>query len=213
MQRFYTNKYSSILVLMLLLIPNLVSIKAQKNDPLKPLTIREIMATHEKEKLAKDSEMLRMKLEMEKVKVKNQMLIIIFSVAICFIMVALTLNLYFSRKQIRKKNMLLNEQNQAINAQNEEIKVQSEQLALKNEFLFKQNKQLVEVNQEKDKLLTIIVEDLQKAINESKSLAELLKKTTLQPDQFSMATMIVQANNNGLVLINNMLQQPAVDNR
>jgi hypothetical protein len=193
---------------MLLLIPNLISIKAQKTDYFnQPATVKELLVKLEKEKLAKDSEMLRMKLEMEKIKVKNQWLIIIFSVAICLIMVTLTLNLYFSRKQIRKKNWLLNEQNQSINAQNEEITLQSEQLALKNEFLFKQNQQLVEVNHEKDKLLTIIVEDLQKAINESKSLAERLNKTTLQPEQFSMATMIIQANNNGLVLIDNIFKR------
>jgi signal transduction histidine kinase len=206
MKKLQRIKYQSLLILLFICTVCLVPIHGQESGNLNQSQLEEMVAQHKKEKLANDSEMLRMKLEMEQDKVKTQSLIIIFGVVLCAVLITFALSLYFSSIQIKKKNKLLNEQNHAIMEQKEEITAQSDELALKNEFLDKQNRQLFEVSQEKDRLISVIAHDLRTPLNQSKGFAELLRYTPLQSDQLAMVNMITRVNDDGILLIRDMLQ-------
>jgi signal transduction histidine kinase len=192
----------TLLVFMICCLP----VYGQESDAQRQLHLEQIIASQRAEKLVRESEMLRMKLEMEKIKVRNQLLIIVFVSILCLVLSGFSVSLYLSRKQIRKKNMLLNEQNQAMNAHKEEITLQSEQLAMKNEFLLQQNNQLAVINQEKNRLVAIVAKDLSAPLNQSKSLTELLKATELRSDQLAIVNRIAEVNEAGLILIKDMIQ-------
>ncbi|NOS55315.1 MAG: hypothetical protein HOP37_03555 [Cyclobacteriaceae bacterium] len=175
----YTNsKIRSLLIAILLCMACSFIIYGQQKDTQNQLQLEQIIAKQKAEKLANESEMLRMKLEMEKAKVRNQLLIIIFGTVLCSVLTIFTLSLYFSRKQIRKKNRLLNEQ----------------------------NTRLAAVNQQKERLIGIIANDLHVPLNQSKDFTDLLRDTSLQPDQLALVNQIAQANNVGLLLIREMIQ-------
>jgi signal transduction histidine kinase len=180
--------------------------------------IEDIEEFYKSEQQAQENETLRMKLEMQEGKTRLQQLAITFAILILFTGSFFTFILYRSRRQIRKRNKLLSEQNNEIQAQNEEIKsqqeeitMQAEQLTLRNEFLIRQNQQLKELNQEKDGLIGIVAHDLRTPLNQSKGFAELLKHSKLDADQLALVKMITRVNDDGLHLIQDLLQINALD--
>lgn len=182
------------------------------------IMIDDIEVLYPFEKQAQENEILKMKLEMEQGKNRLHYLILVLALLVFSVGSFLTFTLYRSRRQIRKRNRLLSEQNNEVQAQNEEIKsqqeeilMQSEQLTLRNEFLISQNRKLQELSQEKDGLISIVAHDLRTPLNQSKGFAELLKNSVADADQLTLVRMITRVNDDGLRLIQDLLQINALD--
>ena len=170
------------------------------------------------ERTQKENEKLKMDLMMAESKARLQKTIIISGVIVSILGSVITFVLYFSNKNIRRKNLLLNEQNkeiqaqnEEIQAQNEEIKSQREQLQFQNDFLEGHNKQLSELNREKDSLISIVAHDLRAPLNRTKGLSIILQSTPLSEEQLGLVKLLTQINEDGLHLIKDILQANTID--
>ena len=170
------------------------------------------------ERTQKENEKLKMDLMMAESKARLQKTIIISGVIISLLGSVITIVLYFSNKNIRRKNLLLNEQNKEIQAQNEEIQAQNEeirsqreQLQFQNDFLEGHNKQLSELNREKDSLISIVAHDLRAPLNRTKGLSIILQSTPLSEEQLGLVKLLAQINEDGLHLIKDILQANTID--
>jgi signal transduction histidine kinase len=170
------------------------------------------------ERTFKENEKLKMDLLMAESNARLQKAIIISGVIISLLGSLITFVLYFSNKNIRKKNLLLHEQNKEIQAQNEEIQAQNEeiraqreQLQFQNNFLEGHNKQLSELNREKDSLISIVAHDLRSPLNRTKGLSIILQSTPLSEEQLGLVKLLAQINEDGLHLIKDILQANTID--
>lgn len=170
------------------------------------------------ERTLKENEMLKMELMMVQSKARFHKTLIISGVIISILGSVITWVLYFSNKNIRRKNLLLNEQNKEIQAQNEEIQSQNEEirsqqeeLQSQNDFLENHNKKLHDLNREKESLISIVAHDLRAPLNRTKGLSIILQATPLSSEQLGLVKLLTQINEDGLHLVKDVLQANTID--
>ncbi len=158
-------------------------------------------------------ETTKMKLEMAEAKVRQQNLIILIFAITSLCGVSITISLYISRKRIRRKNVLLHKQNRSIQTQNREIQSQNEVIAVQagdlkaaNDFLEDKNQRIQEINTEIESLISIVAHDLRAPVNRSKGLSRILLQTKLTEDQRGIVNLLLQVNEEGSQIIQNVLQ-------
>lgn len=170
------------------------------------------------ERTLKENEKLKMELMMVQSKARLHKILIISGVIISILGSIITWVLYFSNKNIRRKNLLLNEQNKEIQAQNEEIQAQNEeirsqreQLQSQNDFLENHNRKLHDLNREKESLISIVAHDLRAPLNRTKGLSIILQATPLNTEQLGLVKLLAQINEDGLHLVKDILQANTID--
>ncbi|MEO7988793.1 MAG: HAMP domain-containing sensor histidine kinase [Chryseolinea sp.] len=158
-------------------------------------------------------EKTEMELMMAEARVYRQNLIIGLGVVLSLFGASITVLLYQSYKRIRKRNLLLNVQNREIHsqseeifAQNEEITLQTEHLKVNNDFLEHQNRKLIEINNEREALISIVAHDLRSPINRSKGLAKILLHSQITDEQRGILNLLLQVNEEGSQIITDILQ-------
>lgn len=119
-----------------------------------------------------------------------------------YIAIPLALSVLLARRTARQAQSLA-EQNELLE---EKVAKRTQALFTANEVLQRQNKQLVEVNSEKNEIVSIVSHDLKNPITALRGLAELMQTDHLEPQQSAIvAEQIVRTSDRMLDLVKNLL--------
>lgn len=151
------------------------------------------------EKKDQENQLLKLREDKNEITIQQQRYqnLALFIVLVSFL--ALGLMIIRNSKKRSKANSLLANQNSEIEKQGREILKQNEALGL-------QNQRLVELNHEKDTLMSIVAHDLKSPLNRIKGLIEVIRlEGGLDADKTKLLHMIETSSQSGLDLITDLL--------
>ncbi|MBL3658552.1 tetratricopeptide repeat-containing sensor histidine kinase [Fulvivirga sediminis] len=123
----------------------------------------------------------------------------------------LLLMLWYSGRKLRKINKRLLAKNEEIRKNQVQIKQQNEHIGLQNKKLTQQNKSLLELNNEKDTLMSIVAHDLKSPFSRIKGLAQVLSRSSMEEEQRHLLELQKGVAESGLELISHLLELNAFE--
>jgi len=124
----------------------------------------------------------------------------------CYLLLARLARKYVS---LSEHGFALQSQHELLRERYEILALKAEQLRLKNADLERQNTSLAELNREKDNLISVVAHDLRAPLNRSLSLCGFILPGLFTAEQKKIINLMIQVNNDGLQLVEGILNVDA----
>ncbi|UII27046.1 tetratricopeptide repeat-containing sensor histidine kinase [Fulvivirga maritima] len=147
------------------------------------------------------SQQMRDEALLEKHRYANVILIIVIGAALFLLLV-----LWYSGRKLKQVNESLLLKNNEIKTHQQQIKEKNDQIELQNQKLTEQNKNLLDLNNEKDTLMSIVAHDLKSPFSRIKGLAQVLSKSSVEAEQRHLLDLQKDVAESGLELISDLLE-------
>jgi signal transduction histidine kinase len=154
----------------------------------------------------KEIEELRKISDLQEQQLSKQRTITIAVTALALLFFAFMVTVFFSKKQLEKRNRAILEQQKEIQRQRENIRLQNDELSAKNQ-------ELTDLNQEKNLLIGIVAHDLRSPINRMKGWLTLFKLVSgeMNEEQQSYLGQVMETLESLGVMIGKILDAESIE--